>query len=51
MPTQFSSFSVVIASATAADESLPSSMEDFVNWSLDRGVCGQWQTSEVTKDM
>lgn len=31
--------------------SLPSSMEEFVNWNLDRGACGQWQSSGVTEDM
>jgi hypothetical protein len=48
--THLLSFSLVV-SASAAAESLPSSMEEFVNWNLDRGVCGQWQTSGVTKDM
>ena len=51
MFAQIFSFSLIAASSVTAAESLPASMEDFVNWNLDRGVCGQWQTSGVTKDM
>ena len=30
---------------------MPSSMEEFVNWHLDRGAFGTWNQSGVTKDM
>ena len=44
------------ASATATATSteaaaLPGSMNEFVNWNLDRGVCGTWSDTGVTEAM
>ena len=44
------------ASATATAVSteaaaLPGSMNEFVNWNLDRGVCGTWSDTGVTEAM
>ena len=30
---------------------LPGSMNEFVNWNLDRGVCGTWSDTGVTEAM
>ncbi|MCH2153525.1 MAG: hypothetical protein MK089_09325, partial [Phycisphaerales bacterium] len=44
----------VIASpdlASAQNMTMPKSMNEFVNWHLDRGVTGIWVNTGVTKDM
>lgn len=50
----------IILSLTAATQawsqdsdamSMPKSMDEFVNWHLDRGACGTWVESGVTEDM
>ncbi len=37
--------------ANQDDMTMPSTMEEFVNWHLDRGAFGTWNQSGVTKDM
>ncbi|MCH2134190.1 MAG: hypothetical protein MK116_10610 [Phycisphaerales bacterium] len=37
--------------ASAQDMAMPKSMNEFVNWHLDRGACGNWLEAGVTKDM
>ena len=37
--------------ANQANMTMPSTMEEFVNWHLDRGAFGTWNQSGVTKDM
>ena len=42
------------ATATAVSTevaALPGSMNEFVNWNLDRGVCGTWSDTGVTEAM
>ena len=34
-----------------AASAMPSSMLEFINWSLDRGACGSWTNTGVTEDM
>lgn len=35
----------------AVEVALPTSMNEFVNWHLDRGACGTWTTTGVTQEM
>ena len=37
--------------APAQSMSMPKSMNEFVNWQLDRGACGTWIETGVTKQM
>tara|TARA_Y100000589_G_scaffold282021_3_gene279305 strand:- start:7789 stop:8817 length:1029 start_codon:yes stop_codon:yes gene_type:complete len=43
----------IFTNFTHADDGMkmPSSMDEFVNWHLDRGACGTWVETGVTKEM
>ena len=41
----FSATATAVSTEVAA---LPGSMNEFVNWNLDRGVCGTWSDTGVT---
>ena len=43
----------LVSTSTRADDgmSMPSSMNELVNWHLDRGACGTWIETGVTEKM